>query len=118
VFTAGIGENSGSMRARIAKKLSWLGVMLDPASNAAGETLISRPGTGVGLYVIPTDEELMIARHTLGLLSRGATQQGGLHRKDPRADSDGIGSRETAFNPDRTRPRVRDIARAVDLDRA
>jgi acetate kinase len=118
VFTAGIGENSGSMRERIAKKLSWLGVMLDPASNAAGETLISRPGTGVGLYMIPTDEELMIARHTVGLLSRGATHQGRVHRKDLRADSDGIESRETAFNPDRIRQGLGDTARAVDLDRA
>jgi acetate kinase len=73
VFTAGIGENSASMRARIADKLAWLGAALDPAANAAGETLISRRDSGVGLYLIPTDEELMIARHTLALLSgRGA----------------------------------------------
>ena len=41
VFTAGIGENSATMRARIAEKLAWLGVVLDPAANAAGTTLIS-----------------------------------------------------------------------------
>jgi acetate kinase len=76
VFTAGIGENSPSMRARIAEKLAWLGVALDPAANAARRTVISRPDSRVALYVIPTDEELMIARHTLVLLSaRGAQRK-------------------------------------------
>ena len=69
VFTAGIGENSISLRARIADKLCWLGGALDPVANAAGATLISSPGSRVALYVIPTDEELMIARHTLALLT-------------------------------------------------
>jgi acetate kinase len=68
VFTAGIGENSVTLRARIAEKLGWLGAVLDPAANAARATLISRPEGRVALYVIPTDEELMIARHTLALL--------------------------------------------------
>ena len=58
------------MRARIAEKLAWLGVALDPAANAAGKPLISRPDSRVALYVIPTDEELMIARHTLALLGQ------------------------------------------------
>ncbi len=75
VFTAGIGENSPSTRARIAKRLSWLGIELDPAANAAGGPLISRPDNRVSVYVVPTDEELMIARHTLALLaSRKASQ--------------------------------------------
>jgi acetate kinase len=69
VFTAGIGENSPSMRARIAERIVWLGVALDPAANAAGGPLISRPDSRVPVYVVPTDEELMIARHTLALLS-------------------------------------------------
>lgn len=69
VFTAGIGENSPSMRARIARHLAWLGLEIDPAANAARGPLISRPGSRVAAYVIPTDEELMIARHTLALLS-------------------------------------------------
>jgi acetate kinase len=68
VFTAGIGENSVSLRARIADKLGWLGVALDPAANASGSTLISRPDSRVALYVIQTDEEMMIARHTVTLL--------------------------------------------------
>jgi acetate kinase len=69
VFTAGIGENSVTMRARIAEKLAWLGTVLDPAANAAGETLISGHHSRVALLVVPTDEELMIARHTLALIS-------------------------------------------------
>ena len=69
VFTAGIGENSVSLRARIADKLGWLSGALDPVANAAGATLISSSGSRVALYVIPTDEELMIARHTLALLT-------------------------------------------------
>jgi acetate kinase len=67
VFTAGIGENSASVRARIAEKLEWLGLALDPAANLAGNTLISRKESRVRAYVVPTDEELMIGRHTLAL---------------------------------------------------
>jgi acetate kinase len=69
VFTAGIGENSPVMRERIARRLDWLGAELDPEANANGALLISRTGSRVALYTIPTDEELMIARHTLALLS-------------------------------------------------
>jgi acetate kinase len=68
VFTAGIGENSVTIRARIAEKLAWLGVAFDPAANAARKSLISQPQSRVALHVVPTDEELMIARHTLALL--------------------------------------------------
>ena len=70
VFTAGIGENSASLRARVASKLSWLGVRLDEAANAGRNQLISAPDSAVAVYVIPTDEELMIARHTLALVRR------------------------------------------------
>jgi acetate kinase len=69
VFTAGIGENSAGMRARIAEKLAWLGAVLDPAANAGGAVSIAAPDSRIGLYVVPTDEELMIARHTLALLA-------------------------------------------------
>ena len=68
VFTAGIGENSISIRARIAEKLAWLGVIFDAMANERGKSLISQPEGRVGLYVVPTDEELMIARHTFSLL--------------------------------------------------
>ncbi len=70
VFTAGIGENSVSIRARVAEQLAWLGAVLDPSANAARKSLISQPQSRVGLYVLPTDEELMIARHTLSLSLR------------------------------------------------
>ena len=69
VFTAGIGENSATMRARIAEKLGWLGVTLDADANTAQKSLISRTDGRVAVYVIPTNEELMIARHTLALIS-------------------------------------------------
>jgi len=67
VFTAGIGENSIRIRARVAEKLAWLGAVFDAAANETGKSLISRPEGKVGLYVVPTDEELMIARHTFSL---------------------------------------------------
>ena len=68
VFTAGIGENSPDMRARIAARLEWLGAKLDPDSNARGDLVISTPDSRLRLLVVPTDEELMIARHTLSLI--------------------------------------------------
>jgi acetate kinase len=68
VFTAGIGENSASIRARIGERLAWLGVVLDPGENAGHASRISRVDSRVPVYVIPTDEELMIAQHTLSLL--------------------------------------------------
>jgi acetate kinase len=69
VFTAGIGENSADIRARIAARLAWLGAVLDAKANAAHALRISASDSRVALYVIPTDEELMIARHTLAALS-------------------------------------------------
>jgi acetate kinase len=75
VFTAGIGENSPTIRARIAEKLAWLGVVLDPAANADGKLLISRPESRVALLVVPTDEELMIARHTLAMLPKESARK-------------------------------------------
>ncbi|MRX49477.1 acetate/propionate family kinase [Paracoccus sp. S-4012] len=68
VFTAGIGENAPAIRARIIERLAWLGAELDPAANAAAVPLISTAASRIAIYVIPTDEELMIARHTLSLL--------------------------------------------------
>src|SRR6185295_5221832 len=61
VFTGGIGENSVEMRARICERASWLGLELDPAANQAAAVRISRGQSRVGVWVIPTDEELMIA---------------------------------------------------------
>jgi acetate kinase len=72
VFTAGIGEHSPVIRARIAERLGWLGAELDPGANAEGATVISTPTSRVRLLVVPTDEELMIARHVLAVLADGA----------------------------------------------
>src|SRR6187200_2762985 len=68
VFTAGIGENSAEIRRRIGAASGWLGVELDEAANAARGPRISKPGSKVSAWVIPTNEELMIARHTRSLL--------------------------------------------------
>jgi len=66
VFTGGVGENSPDIRARIAGGLGWLGLVLDPAANVTGgEACISRSDSPVAAWVIPTDEELAIARQTL-----------------------------------------------------
>jgi acetate kinase len=72
VFTAGVGENSAAVRAAIARKLSWLGVSIDANANAKHERLISSPDSQVAVYVLPTDEELMIAQHTWSLLARNS----------------------------------------------
>ena len=68
VFTAGIGEHSAPVRAALFRKLTWLGVTLDEAANAANEPRISTPDSSVSVWVIPTNEELMIAEHTLALI--------------------------------------------------
>jgi acetate kinase len=68
VFTAGIGENSATIRGRVAEKLTWLGAVCDPVTNVQGKSVVSQPHSKVGLYVVPTDEELMIAQHTMALL--------------------------------------------------
>jgi len=68
VFTAGIGENAPAIREAVATGLTWLGLDFDSEANADAKSLISRSGSRVACYVIPTDEELMIARHTLAVL--------------------------------------------------
>jgi acetate kinase len=67
VFTAGIGENSPEIRRRICEASAWLGIDLDGAANQAGGPCISNPGR-VLAWTIPTNEELMIARHTRAVL--------------------------------------------------
>jgi acetate kinase len=72
VFTAGIGENSAEIRKRICEASAWLGIELDHAANDSRGPRISRSGSRVSAWVIPTNEELMIARHTgvqLGLVA-------------------------------------------------
>ncbi len=75
VFTAGVGENSAAVRAAIAAKMSWLGVSIDADANEKHARLISRPESRVAVYVLPTDEELMIARHTWSLLSKSSKKK-------------------------------------------
>lgn len=64
VFTAGIGEHAPLVRDRVCRQAAWLGVELDGAANQADGPRISTEASRVGAWVIPTDEELMIARHT------------------------------------------------------
>ncbi len=78
VFTAGIGENSATIRARVCGTLGWLGAFLDPAANAASASLISAPSSSFPIYVVPTDEELMIARHTLARIAQASHEAGRL----------------------------------------
>jgi acetate kinase len=69
VFTAGIGENSRSLRGRVCRDAAWLGVELDAAANEHNGPRISAAGSRVSAWVVPTNEELMIARHTRQLLA-------------------------------------------------
>lgn len=71
VFTAGVGENSALIRARVVERLAWLGLELDAAANTGNGPLISTPASRIRAYVVPTNEELMIARHTLRLIAAG-----------------------------------------------
>jgi acetate kinase len=68
VFTAGIGEHAAGMRARICQNLDFLGIAVDAARNAAHAPVISPPGARTPVLVRHTDEELMVARHTLAAL--------------------------------------------------
>jgi acetate kinase len=69
IFTAGIGEHAPGIRAEVCRLLSWLGVRLDPAANDQNKPVISTSDSRVAAYVIPTDEDWMIARHVLGLVA-------------------------------------------------
>ena len=68
VFTAGIGEHASSLRERVCRDAAWLGVDLDPAAHLSDGPLISTASSEVAAWVIPTNEELMIARHTREVL--------------------------------------------------
>jgi acetate kinase len=64
VFTAGIGEHAAEIRARVCREAQWLGIRLDERANAAGGPRISPPDAPASAWVVPTDENLMVARHT------------------------------------------------------
>jgi acetate kinase len=68
VFTAGIGEHSAEIRRRICEASAWLGITLDAGANAGRGPRVSSSGSRVSAWVISTNEELMIARHTGALL--------------------------------------------------
>lgn len=69
VFTAGIGENDAQLRDKIIEGCRWLGITMDPDANNRGDGCISSARSTVEAWVIPTDEERMIAEHTLSLLN-------------------------------------------------
>jgi len=68
VFTAGIGEHSAPVRAALCGRLAWLDVRLDEQANISGGPRISTLDSGVSVWVIPTNEDLMIAQHTLAVI--------------------------------------------------
>jgi len=70
VFTAGIGENSPAVRAGICERLAWLGITIDAARNEANVRCISASTSNVPVYVVPTNEELIIARQTLARIAQ------------------------------------------------
>ncbi|MDM0117792.1 acetate/propionate family kinase [Variovorax sp. J22R133] len=73
VFTAGIGEHAPAIRERVCRDAAWLGVTLDAAANQSGGPRISTPDSPVAVWVIPTNEELMIARQTLRMAKATAS---------------------------------------------
>ena len=77
VFTAGIGENSPLIREQVCQGLTWLGVRIDPDANQRGNGCISPEGCTPSVWVIPTDEEAVIASHTLAVVRSPAARAAG-----------------------------------------
>jgi acetate kinase len=73
VFTGGIGEHSAAIREQVCNRARWLGIEFDPSANAAGGPRITTGTSRVSAWVIPTDEDLMIARHAVKLLAANGT---------------------------------------------
>ena len=73
VFTAGIGEHAIPIRARVCQDAQWLGIRLNAEANSAGGPKISADDSAVSVWVIPTDEDLMIARHTHHIIRAAGT---------------------------------------------
>jgi acetate kinase len=69
VFTGGIGENAAEVRARVCTATAWLGLEFDEAANQSNGPRISRPNSRVAAWIIPTNEEFMIAQHTRRVLA-------------------------------------------------
>jgi len=83
VFTAGIGERSAEIRRRVLEASSWLGIDADDDANQAHAIRISRSGSRVSAWVIPTNEELMIARHTARLLGLAGARSSERPQQEP-----------------------------------
>lgn len=69
VFTGGVGENAAPIRAKVCEGAAWLGLRFDAAANRRGDARISTPASRIAAWIVPTDEELTIARHTQRLLA-------------------------------------------------
>ena len=69
VFTGGIGQRDRDARKEVVAGCAWLGAQLDDAANDGGEQRIDKSGSPLPIWVLPTDEERIIARHTAGLLN-------------------------------------------------
>jgi len=73
VFTGGIGERAAPVREDTCRGLEHLGIQIDHMRNARHDPVISAPGSVCTVRIVPTDEDLMVARHTRALLARSAT---------------------------------------------
>ncbi|QGY03019.1 acetate/propionate family kinase [Methylobacterium mesophilicum SR1.6/6] len=104
IFTAGIGENDAATRAEVLRGAAWAGFTLDEAANASGSPRVTR-GSGPSAWVIPTDEELMIARGTRAVLAQHESSR---PRPTLRATGDRHGSVENEA-ADRSRTRRRNL---------
>jgi acetate kinase len=83
VFTGGIGENAGVIRERVCRDAGWIGIELDETANQHGRPRVSMPGSRVSVWVVPTNEELVIARHTQRLIERAEEKLPQLHGHRP-----------------------------------
>ena len=70
IFCGGIGENSRLIRARVCSDMEWLGIAIDPVRNASNETILSAQLSPVAIMMIPTNEEIVIARAAFGMIDR------------------------------------------------
>lgn len=71
VFTGGIGEHAASIRAAVCQQSAWLGIAVDVSANRQGGPRLSSANSQVKVWVVPTDEEVMIARHTAAIALLG-----------------------------------------------
>ncbi len=95
VFTGGIGEHSTVVREQVCQQLAWLGAKLDSSANAAGGPCITTPDSRVSAWVIPTDEDLMIARHTIRVIGAANVSGSSPINHDRRK----VGTVEESYHP-------------------